>query len=125
MWMLKPIFPGAAFVEGASPARDPARGASNAVRRESMSFTISSFATGFQGDYRFSNSVQFMITLMGSDAVSVTTELMRNFWPSGIASQRWMWVAAASALRDHLLAAGSAGSLLQSTGVISYGSLVT
>jgi len=39
--------------------------------------------------YFFSNSIQFRITVIGSDAASGRTELMRNFWPSGIAAQRW------------------------------------
>jgi len=36
----------------------------------------------------FSNSVQFCTTVIGSDASSESTELMRNFWPSGITAQR-------------------------------------
>ena len=36
----------------------------------------------------FSNSFQFVITVIGSDAASVSTELMMNFWPFGIAAQR-------------------------------------
>ena len=39
--------------------------------------------------YFFSNSIQFRITVIGSDAASGRTEVMRNFWPSGIAAQRW------------------------------------
>jgi hypothetical protein len=36
----------------------------------------------------FSNSFQFAITVMGSDVASLSTELMMNFWPSGIAAHR-------------------------------------
>jgi len=50
-WILKTIFPGAAAAEGTSPARGAASGARNAVRRESMSFTISPFAPRFQAGY--------------------------------------------------------------------------
>jgi len=38
--------------------------------------------------YFFSNSIQFRITEIGSDAASGRTELMRNFWPSGMVAQR-------------------------------------
>ena len=43
-----PIFPGAALIAGTSPANGAARGARSAVRRESMSFTISPFAAGLK-----------------------------------------------------------------------------
>ena len=36
----------------------------------------------------FSNSFQFVITVIGSGAASVSTVMMMNFWPFGIAAQR-------------------------------------
>src|SRR5271170_4415937 len=75
--MLKPILPGAPSAVETSPAKGAARGARSAVRRESMSYTISPFAprgTGLSACGGVELSFGVPLTIMNSRVLLVEDE---------------------------------------------------